>query len=675
MRAVLTAMVAAIEAVAVALVGMAVVMVPALLLWVVTFDLAAEPSDLFGSAVGIWFLAHLTPLEFGIGADDAVALGLPQAAIAFPISLAPLGLTLLTAALAARSGWRFGSRGGTGAAAAFGGAVGFAAAAAVTSPIAADLLVPPIWVAVLTAGLVYGVASLGGFLVRAVRDDHDWWRLAMRAVQRGIGQLGLPGDAAFPRRLAEAFRLALAALLGLLGLAGAALAVSLVAGYVQVATLSQALQLDALGAFAVFVLQLALLPVFVIWGASWLSGAGFSVGIGSSVTPFETLLGPVPALPLFGAIPQGWGSAGALAPALLVLIGLAVGAMFARRPVLRRASWTAALSVALAAAVIVGLACAGLGALAHGGIGPDRLAETGPHPWLFGGLVAAEIGGGLLLGVAAGRLDGARLRAVLPGATAARDAEDDAEGAFGLAGAGFGEPLDEQATVPLDSSVRPIRAKRWRRRKAGADGAGDGSDSTGDAASGADAQRGGSWGAVPADLDAADDSGSDAPGADASEADDSGADPAETDGFASAAEARAPREPELFDIEQHDTGDTGDRASGVSDSDAADGGATGAGAGADAGTGAAELDDEIDEEALLRAFAWDDSAVTLPSDGEAGGSAAGLSENSGADTRAPGDAGRAGHTGRDADRDARDDAEARPGKRRRTGWRFPFTGR
>ena len=93
MRALLTAVIAAIEAAAVALVGMAVVVVPAVLLWVVTFELAADPGQVFGSAIGVWFLAHLSPLEFGASAETAVGLGQPQAAFMYPISLAPLGIT------------------------------------------------------------------------------------------------------------------------------------------------------------------------------------------------------------------------------------------------------------------------------------------------------------------------------------------------------------------------------------------------------------------------------------------------------------------------------------------------------------------------------------------------------------------------------------------------------
>lgn len=87
------AVLAAIEAAAVALLGLLVVSIPPLLLWAITFDLAAEPRDVFGGAFGVWFLAHLVPLHYELTAESAVALGLPQEGLRFGLSLPPLGIT------------------------------------------------------------------------------------------------------------------------------------------------------------------------------------------------------------------------------------------------------------------------------------------------------------------------------------------------------------------------------------------------------------------------------------------------------------------------------------------------------------------------------------------------------------------------------------------------------
>ena len=445
MRSLVTAVIAAIEAVAAAALGLTVVVLPALLLWAITFELAAEPSAVFAGAAAVWSLAHFAPLTLVLSPELALGFGLPAEQLTVLLSLAPLGLTLLTALLAVRAGWRLGARGGTGAAGLLGGALGFGAAAGIVAALVGPLLAWPAPLAGLIAGLVYGVPAAISYLVRAARDEHPWWRSSVRSAQRGLERLGTPGVAALPLRAAEALRLAAGAFAGLIGLGGVTLAIALIAGFGEITALTQHLQLDPLGSILLFLVQLALLPIALVWGIAWLTGAGFAVGAGTSVSPFETLLGPLPALPLFGAIPQGWGALGALAPALVVLTGIGVAALLGQRSELRRASWPVALGVAAVAAVLTGLGVTALSALAVGSIGPDRLAETGPAPWLVGGLAAAELGAGLLLGTAAARIDAARVREMLP------------EGLPGVLG-GDGGPrgeraagaaADAQETVPL----------------------------------------------------------------------------------------------------------------------------------------------------------------------------------------------------------------------------------
>lgn len=411
MRPTLTAVIAAIEAVAVALTGIAVIAIPAFLLWIASFDMGAEPVDVLGAGAAVWLLAHFVPLGFSLPPETALTFGLPPETLSFTLSLAPLGVTLITVLLAGRSGWRFGRRGGMGVAGVIGGAAGFAGVAIVMVTLAGDTLALPHWLAILLPALCYAVASLTAFLVRAGRDEHPWWAATIRWKQRSLQRLNVPGTAALPARIAELLRIAVALLATFLGLAALAVTAAIIVGYVSITTLTQSLQLDGLGAFLLFLVQLALLPTAILWGGAWLTGAGFAVGAGSSASPFGALLGPMPALPLFGAIPQGWGSAGVLAPALLVVGGLVVGILFARRSELRRSSWPIALGLVVAASAVTALAVAGLTALATGSIGPDRLASVGPDPWPTAGLAAAELGVGALIGVLASRMDTSRVRA------------------------------------------------------------------------------------------------------------------------------------------------------------------------------------------------------------------------------------------------------------------------
>ena len=64
-------------------------------------------------------------------------------------------------------------------------------------------------------------------------------------------------------------------------------------------------------------------------------------------------------------------------------------------------------------------------------MGPGRLAQAGPDPWLAGGIAATELGVGMLLGIAAGRADAARLGTLVElvrgGDQRAIDARDDAD--------------------------------------------------------------------------------------------------------------------------------------------------------------------------------------------------------------------------------------------------------
>lgn len=414
MRSLVTAVIAAIEAVAVALAGIAVVAVPAVLVWVITFGLAAEPASVAADVTGIWLLAHFVPLHFSLSAETALGLGLAPEALSFTLSLVPLGITLISVLLALRAGWRFAGRGGVGAMGVLGGAVGFGAVALAAAALAAPLIEGSAVQAALSAAAVYGAASCAAFLVRAGRDGHPWWESGVRIALRGLEYLGVRFGAALPSRAAEMFRLAAAAFALMLGIAALGFAVAVAVGYADVTALAQSLQLDPIGSLTLFLAQLALVPLAIVWSLAWMSGAGFEIGAGSSVTPFETLLGPLPALPMLGVLPDGWGERGALAPGVLVIAALALGVLFARRPGMRRASWPAAVSITVLAAVLSGLSVAGLSALARGSMGPDRLASNGPDPWLTGGLIALEVGGGLLIGVIAGRFDAAKFRAALP---------------------------------------------------------------------------------------------------------------------------------------------------------------------------------------------------------------------------------------------------------------------
>jgi hypothetical protein len=120
------------------------------------------------------------------------------------------------------------------------------------------------------------------------------------------------------------------------------------------------------------------------------SGPGFAVGTGTSVSLAGAHVGSVPALPLLAALPH----AGApllvrlFAIALLIVAGGAASWWVVRdgetsaSSILGRVFGTAAWSGAIAAALV---------ALAGGPAGPGRMAAVGASPWQVGLAVAGEV--------------------------------------------------------------------------------------------------------------------------------------------------------------------------------------------------------------------------------------------------------------------------------------------
>lgn len=407
----MTAAIAAIEAVAVALATLLIITAIAFLVWWLSFDLGSEPAEVFAAAGSTWLLAHFVPLSFDISPETMQLLGFAPEALSFTLSLVPLGLTAMTVAFAARSGWRFGGRGGSGAAGVLGGTLGFGAAAFGVQTFSMDSAFPLALTLVIPA-LVYGITSMLSFVLRAVREQHEWWLRVVEYCEKGLARLRVPRPVVVTRRIADALRLATMLLAGYVALAAVGVAIAVIAGYTGVIAASQSLQLDVWGAMMMFVLQLALLPSLIVWSGAWFTGAGFTLGLGSSASPFGALLGPLPGLPLLAAIPEGWGSFAALAPVLLVFVGVLGGTALGN--VARRLSLPALLGVIFFATVLAGLGVAALNALASGSFGPGRLAVVGPEVWIVAGFAAAELGIGCLLGAFAARADLARKAAEAP---------------------------------------------------------------------------------------------------------------------------------------------------------------------------------------------------------------------------------------------------------------------
>jgi hypothetical protein len=173
------------------------------------------------------------------------------------------------------------------------------------------------------------------------------------------------------------------------------IAISLAMGWLEVVQLYEALRVSALGGVVVTIGQLALLPNLIIYGASWISGVGFLIGVGSTVTPFGTQLGPLPALPVFAALPTEATDRGLLFT-LIPILAAFLGTLLVRKYVDQiRWEYATRLSGALALSASAALTAAAvallLALLASGSMGPGRFSEVGIPALAFAGVTFLQV--------------------------------------------------------------------------------------------------------------------------------------------------------------------------------------------------------------------------------------------------------------------------------------------
>src|SRR5690606_34957488 len=168
MQRVTVVLLAALDAAIAAAVGLAAVLAPFTLLWVLAFGLSADWGALWPVSGTLWQFGHGVPLEVTLPDAVLANLAIPQEAATFALSVPPLAILLFTLIFAARSGRRAAVAGAwlTGVLA---GAIGFAVIAALVGLTAhSEVLRAPQWAAILIPASVY----LAGLLTGAVK--HAW---------------------------------------------------------------------------------------------------------------------------------------------------------------------------------------------------------------------------------------------------------------------------------------------------------------------------------------------------------------------------------------------------------------------------------------------------------------------------------------------------------------------
>lgn len=238
-----------------------------------------------------------------------------------------------------------------------------------------------------------GRVLLGGLVVGAVAG--------LLGASRGIG---FDPTEAWPGWLRSVPRAMIAAILTVLTGAIVLAAVAVWAGWSRITTITEALDGGTSAVILLVALHLIYLPNILLACASWLLGAGLTLGDGSSITMAITDVGLLPAIPIFGAVPPN-GLPGT-AQLWWLLVGAAAGCAAAlvvawARP---RARFDETALVGGLSGVAAGLLLATLGSLASGALGVDRLSHVGARlpellvfaPTLLG---LAGVAAGLVLGL------------------------------------------------------------------------------------------------------------------------------------------------------------------------------------------------------------------------------------------------------------------------------------
>ena len=382
----LTFVIGAIQALTAVAIGVGAIAVPLSILWLFEQDAQTTWLVAFRTAADLWLLSQGTPIE--VNAGTFLGLEVP----AFAITLVPLAYSMVLGWLSYRIGRRF-----SGAPDIWPAWVSALAAYAIlalviTNMAAFNAAMPNQILGVVCPTLFFAFFMTTGAVVGEPRAVYGAAKNAQAQERKAFKDFFNNKFEKLPWVIRVVWSPALRAGTGIviaLLLVSATLIALLVAfNWINVITFYESVHATWLGGFALTIGQTALLPNFVIYGAAWLTGVGFSVGAGSLISPLGSAAGPLPTIPILSILPQGQLSFGMIA--IVVPLVLAFFATLAIRNHAEdvRFEFATPLASALALGLSIAFVAAGelaiLAWLASGGFGPGRLASNGVSPlWIF----------------------------------------------------------------------------------------------------------------------------------------------------------------------------------------------------------------------------------------------------------------------------------------------------
>ena len=374
-------------------IGLGALAVPLAILWLFENDPQTNLLVAFRTAADIWLLSQGASIN--VAAGTFLGLEVP----AFNITLMPLGFSIFLAWLA----WRVGRTisGATEMWPAWLGAIGtfsilnfLVVKAADFKAVAPDQIGGLIWPVLFFSAFVflgslvgeprpvYGVAK--GMVSTERKLVKDFFAKTFAALPWVIRVVWVP-----------ALRAGTGIVVALLVVSAAAIGLLFAFNWIGVVTFYETVHSTFLGGFAITSAQIALLPNFVIFAASWLTGVGFSIGAGSLISPLGSAAGPLPAIPALAVLPQGTLDFGMIAIGVPLLL-----AFFATLAIKKHADDVrfefatpigSALALGLSIAFVAAVELALLGWLASGAFGPGRFASNGVEPLILFAVVFVEV--------------------------------------------------------------------------------------------------------------------------------------------------------------------------------------------------------------------------------------------------------------------------------------------
>ncbi|GAA5225650.1 cell division protein PerM [Paeniglutamicibacter antarcticus] len=352
----------------------------------------------------VWLLIHAVPLrllQVGTGADPSAGTGV--------LNVIPLGLTLIPFFLCWRAGRRIARASYTDQL--WQGILG-ALGVYLLCGLFTGFLVgnEEVSVSLLAATLIPAIPAGAGVVIGARREAGSWGRLI------GFDAAAWISKASQHSRWAGSY--VWAVLCGgtlaytlVFGLASALLSINLAVHWVDISNVYQQLRPGPVGSSVLTLAQLGIMPNLVLWTLAWITGGGFTLGVGSTLSTLQTTVGPLPAVPVFAALPSGELAYAWAFMALPVLAGFLAGWYFLRVGENHLDDWvskrvtTRWLSLGLstvALGVFVGIVAGALSLigswLSGGSLGIGRFTEMGPEVLMTALLLAAEVAVGTAIG-------------------------------------------------------------------------------------------------------------------------------------------------------------------------------------------------------------------------------------------------------------------------------------